>query len=120
MKYLLQFGIILGVSFAGEILNSVIPFPVPASIYGIIIMFILLSTHIVKLENVKDTAEFLIAIMPVMFIPAAAGIINSWNIIKPSLFAYLIITVVSTVVVMALSGLITQYIIKRDKRRNRK
>ena len=107
-------------SFVGEILNRVIPFPIPASIYGIIIMFILLATHIIKLDNVKDTADFLIAIMPVMFIPAAAGIINSWSIIKPSLLAYLIITVVSTVVVMAVSGLVTQFFIKHDRRRNRK
>lgn len=120
MKYLKQFGIILGISFAGEILNRVIPFPIPASIYGIIIMFILLATHIVKLESVKDTADFLIAIMPVMFIPAAAGIINSWSIIKPSLLAYLIITVVSTVVVMAVSGLTTQLVIKLNERRNKK
>ncbi len=120
MKYLRQFGIILGVSFAGEILNYLIPLPIPASIYGIIIMFTLLVTHTVKLENVKDAADFLIAIMPVMFIPAAAGIINSWYIIKPSLLAYLIITVVSTVAVMAVSGLTTQLVIKLNERRKKK
>ena len=66
MKYLKQFLIILTISFIGEILNKYIPLPVPASIYGIVIMLLCLLLKIIKLEQVKDAADFLIAIMPVM------------------------------------------------------
>ena len=53
MKYLKQFGIILLISFIGEILNNAVPLPIPASIYGIIILFAALELKIVKLDSVK-------------------------------------------------------------------
>ena len=112
MKYLKQFLIILTISFIGEILNRFVPLPVPASIYGIVIMFLCLLLKIIKLEQVKDAADFLIAIMPVMFIPAAVGLIDSFEILRPSLLAYITITVITTIVVMAAAGTVTQLIIR--------
>ena len=73
MKYLKQFFIILAVSFAGEVLKYIIPLPIPASIYGLVIMLFLLGTKILSLECVRETGLFLVEIMPVMFIPAAVG-----------------------------------------------
>lgn len=74
MKYVRQFWIILLISAMGEALHVLIPLPVPASVYGLVIMLIALGTHIIKLEQVKEAAEFLIEIMPVMFIPAGVGL----------------------------------------------
>lgn len=112
MKYLKQFLIILTISFAGEILHWLLPLPVPASIYGILLLFVLLKTGILPLASVRETAGFLVEIMPVMFIPAAVGIMDSWGIIAPSWLEYLTMTVVSTVIVMAVSGLVTQAVLR--------
>ena len=76
MKYLRQFLIILFVSFLGEVLNYLIPLPIPASIYGILLMFLALELHIIPLSAVRETGRFLIEIMPVMFIPAAVGLLK--------------------------------------------
>ncbi len=108
MKYIKQFTIILVISFIGELLNKYIPLPVPASIYGIIIMFICLMTGIIKVSQVKEASAFLIDIMPLVFIPAAVGLVNSWGLISDSWYQYVIVLVVTTVVVMAVSGLATQ------------
>lgn len=116
MKYLRQFLIILLITFAGEVLKYLIPLPVPASIYGLIILFLLLSTGVVKVGMVKDTAAFLIEIMPLMFIPAAVGLIDSWDALKPIWVQMSVIIVVSTVLVMVFSGRATQFIIKWEKR----
>lgn len=116
MKYLKQFGIILLISFLGEILHYMIPLPVPASIYGIIIMFLGLQFKLIPLSEVKDTGKFLIEIMPLMFIPAAVGLTESWSIIRPSILQYIIITAVSTIAVMAVSGKVTQLAIRRSKK----
>lgn len=113
MKYLKQFLIILAVSFLGEALHKLLPLPIPASIYGIVLMFILLKTKLLLLASIRETAMFLVEIMPVMFIPAAVGIMDSWGIIAPSWLVYLTMTVVSTVVVMAVSGLVTQAVLRR-------
>ena len=116
MKYVKQFAMILLVSFAGELLNYLLPLPVPASIYGLVLMLVCLLTGIIKLDAVRDTACFLIEIKPLMFIPAAVGLMASWSVIKENLLAYLVIAVVTTVAVMAVSGLVTQGVLKRNEK----
>ena len=116
MKYIREFGIIIVISLIGELLNYLIPLPIPSSIYGLVIMFLCLHLKIVKIADVKKTAVFLIEIMPLMFIPAAVGIIESWDIIKPNVIAYAIITIVSTVLVMAVAGRVTQFVIRHSKK----
>lgn len=113
MKYIKQFLIILAISFAGEILSSLIPFPIPASIYGIVILFTGLVTKIIPYESVKETGHFLVEIMPVMFIPAAVGLLEAWGIIKESWLAYILLTLVTTILVMGVAGKVTQYVAKK-------
>lgn len=117
MKLLKQFLIILFVSFLGEILNYLIPLPIPASIYGILIMFLALELHIIPLSSVKDAGRFLIEIMPVMFIPAAVGLLNAWNILKPNWIIYTVIMFATTFIVMILSGKVTQAVIRKGKKK---
>ena len=117
MKYLKQFGIIIFISFIGELLHSMIPLPVPASIYGLVIMLLALMSGLLKLADVKETAALLIEIMPVMFIPAAVGLMDSWDSIRPQLIPYAVITVVSLVVVMAVAGQATQAVLRWERRR---
>ena len=123
MKYVKEFGIILIVSLVGELLNYFLPLPVPASIYGLVLMFLCLMLGVIKLsdvhfrlEDVRDTALFLIEIMPIMFIPPAVGLMASWDVIQANLVAYLIIAAVTTIVVMAVSGLVTQAVLKKGKK----
>ena len=116
MKYVKQFGIILLVSLVGELLNFLLPLPVPASIYGLVLMFLCLVTGLIKLDDVHDTACFLIEIMPIMFIPPAVGLMASWDVIRANLLAYIVIAVVTTVVVMSVSGLVTQGVLRKGKK----
>ena len=78
MKLLYQFGVIMTVTFLGEVLHAVLPLPVPASIYGLLIMLFCLCAKVIKLNQVKLAADFLIDIMPPMFIPSAVGLITVW------------------------------------------
>lgn len=115
MKFIKQFGIILAISFIGEIMNYLIPLPVPASIYGLVLMLLCLHFGIVHIDSVKDSGKFLIEIMPLMFIPAAVGLIESWKTIGSKIGTYLIITVLSTVFVMIVAGHTTQAFIRFSK-----
>lgn len=117
MKYLKQFMVILAFSFLGEVLHQVLPLPIPASVYGLVFMLAALMTGGLKLHQVKEASAFLIEIMPVMFIPAAAGLIDSWGILQPVIIPLGIITVVTTVFVMVVTGLVTQGIIRKGKRK---
>lgn len=116
MKYIRQFFIILFISFLGEIVHALLPLPVPASIYGLVIMLLALKSGVVKLSSVDGAGRFLIEIMPLTFIPAAAGIINSWEVLRPVIIPMIIITVISTIAVMGVSGRVTQAFIKRGEK----
>ena len=113
MKFLRQFSIILFISFLGEILHMLIPLPVPASVYGLVLMLGALVTGVLKIGQVRETATFLIEIMPVMFIPAGVGLMESW----PS--PVIVITILTTILVMAVTGKVTQAMIGKEKKDER-
>ena len=117
MKYLLQFSIIGLITFISEILSWIIPLPIPAGIYGLIILFLLLLLKVIKLEWVENAADFLLAVMPIMFVPAAASLMTKWELIKNDVAGLLITSVLSTAIVMTVSGLITQLVIRKKRSR---
>ena len=113
MKYMKQFGIIMGISFLGELLKYLIPLPVPASIYGLALLFLFLCTGLLKLQQVEHTAEFLVNIMPLMFIPAGVGLMEEWGALSEIWLPFAVILVLTTVLVMAVTGRITQWMIRK-------
>lgn len=117
MKFISQFIIIIAFTFIGELLHFFIPLPIPASIYGIVLLFICLMMKWIKVAEIRETSTFLIAIMPVMFIPAAVGLIDSWAAIRSHILQYAIVTIVSTFVVMGAAGRVTQRLVRSNKKK---
>lgn len=113
MKYVTQFFIILGFSLLGELLQALIPLPIPAAIYGLVLLLIALCTGLVKPEHIADTAHFLIGIMPVLFVAPAANLLANWGLIAPHVVPICVITAVSTVIVFAVAGLVTKWLRKK-------
>lgn len=114
MKFVQQFSIILFISFLGEGLNLLLPLPIPASVYGLVLMLAALQLHIIKLHQVRESAVFLIEIMPVMFIPAGVGLLNSWEVLQPIVIPVSLITILTTIIVMVVTGQVTQMMIQRE------
>lgn len=113
MKFLKPLSIIFACTFAGELMRYTIPLPVPANIYGLLLLFLLLVTEIVPLSSVETTGNFLIDFMPVMFIPAGVGIISSWQSLSPILIPYIAILVISTIIVMCVTAKVADVIISK-------
>lgn len=120
MKYLKQLSILFAFTFISEILNQIIPLPIPASIYGLVFLFLCLEFKIIKIDQIKDTADFLLAILPIMFVPSSVGFIKALPLMKKYGIQFLIIGVSTTFLVMIVSGLITQLILRIKKRFNKK
>lgn len=118
MKYLKQFLIIMLISVIGEVLYYLLPLPIPASIYGMVLMFLGLVTGIIKLDSVRETGKFLIEIMPIMFIPAGVGLLTSWSTLQAILLPAVVITVVSLLLVMIITGKLSQWIMEREAKKN--
>lgn len=113
IKYFSQFTIICLITFVGELLAAVLPLSVPGSIYGMFLMFLALCTGIVKMEQIQETADFLLAVMPVMFVPAAVSLITKWDILKNNIIGFLITCIVSTILVMGITGISAQALLKK-------
>ena len=113
MKYFSQILIILGFTLAGEALQRLLPLPIPASVWGLALLFLALCLGIVKLEQVKDAATFLISIMALLFVSPAVGIAEKWALIQPQLLPIFLLLAGSTCLVFGLSGRLTQWLLKK-------
>ena len=117
MKYIFQLMIIMAVSFVGEVLHVLLPLPVPASVYGLLILLLLLILKIIKLSQVEDTASYLISIMPIFFIEPTAALMNSFGIVKGNILPLCFASFFSFVAVMAVTGLTSQAVIRNKKKK---
>lgn len=119
MKYIKGLMIIFIFSFIGEILNHLLPLPLPASIYGMILLFIALLTKCIKLEQVEMISEFLLSVMLIFFVPASVGIMDTFFDYKSNMLNIIITVIVSTIVVMITTGLVAQTIIKLTNKKRK-
>lgn len=119
MHLLFQFGIIAIFTFIGEVLNYLLPLTIPSSIYGLLLLFAALCTKVIKLEHVENAADFLLTIMPIMFVPATVNLMTVWPVLKSNLLGLLVTSIVSTIIVMALTGTIAQKLIQRRNQKTK-
>ena len=116
-KYLFQFARILAFCFLGEILHAVLPLPIPASVYGLMLLLAALRFGVVKLEQVRTAALFLTGIFPLLFVPAAAGVMDLWADLQAMLVPVLLALIPITILVMTVSGCVTQHLAERKEKK---
>ena len=111
MGYLFQFMIIGGITLIGELLHYFLPLPIPSSVYGMIILFICLLIGIIKEEDIKETADFLVLVMPIMFVGPSVGVMENFSLLSSSLIPFIVIVLVSTFLIMLVTGMTAQMMI---------
>ena len=116
MKYLSQFLIILGFTLAGEALQRLLPLPIPASVWGLVLLFTALCLGIVKLEQVKDVGGFLTSILPILFVAPTVGIVEYWNLIAANLLPIALLIIGSTALTFGITGCTVQALIRKGGR----
>ena len=99
----------------GEVLKALLPLPIPASIYGLVLMLVFLVTGLLKLEQVETAADFLIQIMSPMFIPAAVSLMDQFSSLRAILLPFLVINLVGMIITFAVTGRVTQFVLRRGK-----
>ena len=115
VKYLHQVLLILLFSFLGELLEALIPWPIPASIYGMVLLFAAMALKIVKPEAVREAGSFFVSILPLLFVAPIVGLMDCWDKIQPHLLAILVILLVSTTLCFLVTGLATQALMKKKE-----
>lgn len=114
MKFVFQLCIILLVSFVGEALRAIIPLPIPASIYGLVLMLACLKTRLIRIEQVDKAGAFLLEIMPLLFIPATVGLLTAWDALQSMLLPIIVLILMVTVIVMVITGKAAQLMLRKE------
>lgn len=116
MKYIGQATIIFAFTLAGELLHVLLPLPIPAAIYGLVLLFLALVLGIVKVSQVDGASKFLIATMGVLFVAPGVSILEVWEAVAPSILWIVLIALLSTAIVFAVSALVTQAMLKKGEK----
>mgnify|MGYP003224469636 CR=1 FL=1 len=101
MKLIFEFARIAAFCFAGEVCHLVLPLPIPASVYGLMLL----------------AALFLTGIFPLLFVPAAAGVMDLWADLQAMLVPVLLALIPITILVMTVSGCVTQRLAERKEKK---
>ena len=115
MKFLKQMCLVMLFSFLGELCRFLIPYPIPASIYGMVLLFAALFLKIIPAESVRDTGSFLTSFLPVLFVAPAVSLLDCWAQMQDALLPLILITLVSTVLVFGVGGLVTEMLMKKKE-----
>lgn len=119
MRFVKQFCVILFFSFAGELLHSWLPLPVPAAVYGIVLLFAALQSGLLPLAAVQQTGAFLTDLMPVLFVGPAVGLLESWPLVASRLPPILVLVLGSTVFAFGVGGSVTQRLLQKCRKEGR-
>ena len=113
--YLKQSAWIFGFSLLGEALNRMIPLPIPAAVYGLVLLFVALCLKIIKVDQIDKVSGFLLTILPILFVAPAVNLLESWEILAPHVLSIVLLVVSSTILVFAIAGVISQIFCRKEK-----
>lgn len=97
MKIIRQIGIIFTVCWLSILVEKALPFSFPASVIGMLLLFICLLTGILKIEHIQEKADFLLENMAFFFVPAGVSIIDYTDVLKDAWIQIVVICTISTV-----------------------
>ena len=116
MKYVFQMSWIVLFCFLGEVLHALLPLPIPASVYGLVLLLVALRSGLLKLSQVRETGTFLTGIFPILFVPAATGVMEYMDVFRQYLIPVILAAGPVTWLVMGVAGRVTQALAKGGKR----
>lgn len=115
MKLFREALIILGIYLLGELLSSQLKLPIPGNILGMVILFILLCTKVIKVDNISNVTNFLLNHLSFFFIPAGVGLMTSLGIIRSTWWQLLVVCLSTTIIIIGVTGIIVQAMSKKSK-----
>lgn len=113
MKFFRESILLLSIYFVGEIISKGLNLPIPGNIIGMILLFILLSTNVLKVEKVENLANFFLDHLAFFFIPAAVGLMTSFASLKGSIFKIILLCILTTIIVISVTSVTVEFICKR-------
>ncbi|MBS4539030.1 CidA/LrgA family protein [Clostridium sp. D2Q-11] len=116
MRILRQFGIIIGIFMVGEFINNILHVPIPGNIIGMVLLFIALHSKVIKLEMIEEVSEFLLKHLAFFFIAPGVALIALLDRLSSVWLSFGLILIISTILVMGITGVVVQQVIRRGEK----
>jgi len=116
MKMMYQIGILFGVCLLGQAISGFLPISFPGSVLSMIILFLLLFFRVIKVDHIRQKADFLLKNMSFFFIPAGIGILSSFDLIRSSILPLITVIIVTTILTFGATALTVQGVIALQDR----
>jgi holin-like protein len=113
--YLKQSAWIFGFTLLGEALNRLLPLPIPAAVYGLVLLFTALCLKVIKVEQINKVSDFLLTILPILFVSPAVNLLESWGILAPHVIPIALLVLSSTILVFGVAGMVSQFFCRKEK-----
>lgn len=118
MKHLYALTKILLVAFLGEVLHVLLPLPIPSSIYGLLLLFLLLCFKVIEADDIEPVSTFLIQIMPILFVVPLLKITQFDVLFDASIWKILLVIILGNIIVLIVTSKLSDYLLALRKRRN--
>lgn len=115
MRYAKQFLLLLVLTLVGEMFNDLVPLKIPASIWGLLLLLTMLKWKVIRVEQIEATSNFLVSILPILFIPPTLGIAAEWGRVQGLLPEIFLVVIATTTLTMVVSGKLTELILVRRR-----
>lgn len=119
MSVIAELALIFGICLAGEGIAALLPFAFPSSVIGLLLLMLLLFTGAIKTRHIQRVTEFFMANMAFVFVPACVSMMEQFDLIRPQLFAFLVICFLTTPLVYFVTAWTVQSIMALRTRRRK-
>jgi holin-like protein len=119
IKIMIQIFILYEFSFVGEIIHRTLHLLIPGNVLGLLLLLLCLSFKLFKLDWIEQGAGFLLAFLPLLFVPSMIGIMNYPSLLSKQGALLFFIVIISTIMTVVAAGHASQLLEKsRQKRKD--
>lgn len=113
MNYVKEFAVLCFCLLLGDLTRSLINFPIPEAVYGMIYLFLALSLKLIKPSQIQKTCDGILKALTLLFIPVGVGIMASYDVIRGKILMLLAVVILGTFLTMGITGRVVQAIQRR-------
>ncbi len=104
MKILIQFGIVFGICWVGEIIAKFLPFTFPASVISMMLILLMLLANILKTDHIKQKSDFLLQNMAFFFVPSGVAIMDKLEFVQGNILKLAVICFITFVITFTVTA----------------
>lgn len=110
---LFQMMIYAAILFVSQFISDLMPasFPLPTAVVGLILMYVLLTTHIIKLEWVDSFGSAMIGLIAFLFVPSGISLAANLDIMKSEGVQIVLVIILSTIILLVVTAYTTRLLL---------